>query len=417
LNYFSAVIFIGFAGKLGWGFGLDALWVAAGNLLFIGLFAWLVPGSRIGMMLQNLNAATIPDFFNERFASKCIKAAAAVLTLLFILPFSASVFKGLGYLQGAAFNIAYGAALLMTFLIICLYLVLDGYFAVTPSEYLQTAAMILGICAVVAVLVAQGGGIADVMSAIRTNYAAHVPIIKRPGWLVLISVIFMTSAGTWMMQQMARKSYMSVLTFVFSALIAFAVYFTGAMSHIFFDQLPVSNGLPAYDRVIPEMLVAHLPMAITAVILLLVVSASMTMLSPLIAVSASSAAGLFKENSPWITRLLTALFVLLSFLIAKYNLSIIVTLMSLSWGVIAGSLMAPYLYGLFWKKTTKAGAAAGMATGGMLAIALFYLLGAERSPLAAAVAMIAPFIIVPAVSMFTIPPKQELLNKAFPPEP
>jgi solute:Na+ symporter, SSS family len=112
-------------------------------------------------------------------------------------------------------------------------------------------------------------------------------------------------------------------------------------------------------------------------------------------------------------RFLSAVFIAVSFFIARYDISIIVTLMSLSWGVVAGSFMAPYLYGLYWKRTTLAGAKAGMFTGLLLAIGLFYYLGPANSPIASSIAMIAPFIVVPLVSLFTKPPQQTLIDKAF----
>jgi SSS family solute:Na+ symporter len=110
-----------------------------------------------------------------------------------------------------------------------------------------------------------------------------------------------------------------------------------------------------------------------AVVLLLVLSASMSTLSSLVLVSASSVAidmykghinpNISKENSLAMMRFLSAVFVAISYFIARYDIAIIITLMSLSWGVVAGSFMAPYVYGLYWKGTTRAGAKAGMFTG------------------------------------------------------
>lgn len=432
-TYFSAVIFIGFAGKLGWGFGMNALWIAAGNVVFGALLAWLVLGARTRRMTQNLDVMTMPEFLNERYDAKYIKLAAAAIIFLFLIPYSASVFKGLGYLFEATFHISYDTALIIMILITGIYLVMGGYFAVTLTDFVQGIIMLMGAVVMVGVLVAKGGGFAPVLSAISANYAAHVPPEKQPALLTILSLVFMTSFGTWGMPQMVQKFYAikdesvikkaALVTALFSVVITFSAYFTGAMSHVFFDAVPVVNGKPAFDTIIPQLLVTHLPDALMAVVLLLILSASMSTLASLVMVSASSVAidmykghinpDVSKENSLFMMRFLSAVFVLFSYFIARYDFAIIVTLMSLSWGVVAGSFMAPYFYGLFWKRTTKAGAVAGMVTGGSLAIILFYALGPANSPLASSIAMLAPFIVVPVVSLFTKPLKQELLDAAF----
>jgi SSS family solute:Na+ symporter len=123
--------------------------------------------------------------------------------------------------------------------------------------------------------------------------------------------------------------------------------------------------------------------------------------------------GVSKETSLIMMRFLSAVFVGFSFFIAKYELAIIVTLMSLSWGAIAGAFMAPFLYGLYWKRATAAGIYAGMIAGLSVSVGLFYFWGAAKSPLAASVGMIVPFLIVPLVSWFTSPPPRETVDKAF----
>ncbi|HGJ63944.1 TPA: sodium transporter, partial [bacterium] len=112
-SYFSAVLFIGFAGKLGWGFGLNVLWIALGNAVFGALLAWLVLGRRTRRMTQNLDVMTMPEFLQERFGAKYLKIITTVIIFIFLLPYSASVFKGLGHLFEANFNIPYDYALLL----------------------------------------------------------------------------------------------------------------------------------------------------------------------------------------------------------------------------------------------------------------------------------------------------------------
>ena len=432
-TYFSAVLFIGFAGKLGWSFGLDSLWIAAGNVLFGSLAAWLVLGRRTRRMTHNLDVMTMPEFFNERFGGRYLKMAAAIIIFVFLIPYSASVFKGLGHLFEVNFNISYDLALLIMILITGIYLILGGYFAITLTDFVQGLIMLFGAVIMVAVITGKGGGLINSVATIAQNYPVHVPAAQQPGAITIISLIFMTSFGTWGLPQMVQKFYAikdealvkkaAIVTTLFSIVIVFSAYLTGSMSHVFYDTLPVVGGQPAFDRIVPDMLQKNLPEYLMALILLLVLSASMSTLSSLVLVSSSSIAidlykghvnpKISKENSVLMMRFLSGVFIVVSYFIARYEFAIIVTLMSLSWGVVAGSFMAPYVYGLYWKRTTKTGVAAGMVTGLVTAISLFYILGPANSPLASTIAMLVPFLVVPLVSVNTEPPNRKLINKAF----
>jgi SSS family solute:Na+ symporter len=176
------------------------------------------------------------------------------------------------------------------------------------------------------------------------------------------------------------------------------------------------TGKPDFDRLIPTLLVKTMPSWLMAVILLLVLSASMSTLSSLVMVSASAIAidlAGARARKLLLIRVLSGVFVVVSYLIARYRIDVIVTLMSLSWGCVAGSFMAPFLYGLYWKRTSLAGAVAGLVVGLGLAITLFFVLGSANSPIASTIAMIVPFAVVPLASSFTRPPEAKTLKQAF----
>jgi SSS family solute:Na+ symporter len=120
-----------------------------------------------------------------------------------------------------------------------------------------------------------------------------------------------------------------------------------------------------------------------------------------------------KDKSVAMMRVLSALFVVVSYFISRYQFEVIVNLMSLSWGAVAGAFAAPYLYGLFWKRGTKAAAYAGLFSGLFTEVVLFYGLGAANSPLAASIAILVPFAVFPLVSLATAAPEKALLDKAF----
>lgn len=273
-TYFSAVLFIGFAGKLGWGFGLNALWIVARNVVFGSLFAWIVLVKRTRRMSKNLECMTMPEFLHEWFGGKYIKIASAIIIFVFLLPYSVSVFKGLGHLFEAAFHMPYEYALLVMF---------------------------VWSTAMVCILVQKAGGFFHVVSTLPDVYVQHVPAAKAPGAWLPASLVFMTSFGPWSLPPMAQKFYAikdenmilkaAVVSTIFAFVISFIAYFTGALSHLFYSRLPLTAaGKPAFDQIVPGMLLAHLPSLLMAGILLLVLSASMSTLSSLVLVFASAIA-------------------------------------------------------------------------------------------------------------------------------
>jgi SSS family solute:Na+ symporter len=256
----------------------------------------------------------------------------------------------------------------------------------------------------------------------------------------------MTSFGVWGLPQMTQKFYAikseevipkaTIVTTVFALMIGFAAYFTGASVHVFYEKFDVIREIFTktpinYDSIIPTLLTipGMLPSALLALILLLVLSASMSTLSSLVLVSSSSIAiDLYpsrvdtktgKDRSVAMMRFLSAIFIVISFFISRYPFAIIVYLMSLSWGVVSGSFAAPYILGLYSKKVTKAGAYAGIISGTVTMITLFFVFSniggrfGYQSPLAASISIIVPFGVVLLVSLFTAPPSKEIIDKAF----
>ena len=206
-TYFSAVLFIGFAGKLGWGFGLNSLWVVLGNTVIGTLLAWLVLGRRTRIMTQNLDVMTMPEFMYERYGGKYIKMISAMLIFIFLVPYSASVFKGLGYLFEAYFHVPYDIMLLVMVAVTGIYLILGGYFAIAMTDFIQGFFMIIGAIAMVVILTLKAGGLTQAVTTISQNYVLHVPEAKRPDIITIASLVFMTSFGVWGMPQMVQKFY------------------------------------------------------------------------------------------------------------------------------------------------------------------------------------------------------------------
>lgn len=94
-SYFSSVVFVGYTGQFGWNFGVSATWIGIGNALIGSLLAWVLLGRRTRVMTKHLESATMPDLFAKRYCCPALKTVSSVLIFVFLVPYSASVYKGL----------------------------------------------------------------------------------------------------------------------------------------------------------------------------------------------------------------------------------------------------------------------------------------------------------------------------------
>lgn len=449
-TYFSAVLIIGFAGKVGWGYGLSAVWIAIGNALIGTFLAWKIMGSRTRELSGRLNVLTMPSFLEARYDSPNMRIFASLIIFIFFIPYSASVFMGLSYLFEQIFSIPYVWALIFMTLLTGLYLVLGGYKAVALIDFMLGIIMLAGIILMVKYVVGNDavGGILKGYQSLKAIDPGLVSPVGPPGWVGIISLVLLTSLGTWGMPQMIQKFYgiknqqviprATIVSTIFSLVITGGAYYVGSLSHLFFKSLPVYGGKPSPDLLMPNIINQALPELVAVLILLLVLSASMSTLSGLVLVSSSSVAidlvkgainpDLDEKKTMLLVRVLCVVFVGLSLWLALNPPGIILTLMALSWGTVAGAFLAPYLYGLYGKRTTRAGAWAGMITGLFISLGGYFIIAtapdfispgiiktlqAWGSPFFGTLAMIVPLMVVPLVSWLTPEYSAEHLGKVF----
>lgn len=435
--YFSAVLFIGYAGRTGWGFGISALWVVLGNTYIGSYLAWQVLGKRTREMTTRLKASTMPEFLGIRYKSKNLKIATALIIFIFLIPYSASVYKGLGYLFEQVFGIPNIILLLIIGFFTAFYLVLGGFVASSIADFIQGIIMIIGVVFMLYYVVSHPtvGGFSKALTSLGKIDPRLVRPIGPQGLLSTLSLVILTSLGSWGLPQMVHKFYTirneqsikpaKLVSTGFALLITFGAYFTGIVSRLFFpESIPVFNGVPDPDIIIPQVLLQTLPDVVLGIILILILSASMSTLASLVLASSSAIAldlikGILLPNidSKKLTilmRILCLLFVVFSFLIAILP-NPIMTLAALSWGAVSGSLLAPYLYGLFWDRTTGAGIWAGIFTalGTIVGGAIFTRMDGVLMPIFSAVAIVLPLLVVPLVSLATEAYGQEHLDKIY----
>ena len=458
-SYFSAVVFVGYAGQFGWKYGLSSTWIGVGNALIGSLLAWLILGRRTKLMTQHIESRTMPDFFGTRFASQGLRVVASVIAFVFLIPYTAGVYKGISTLFEMGFGIPYEYCVVIMAVLTAVYVILGGYKATAMNDFIQGLIMLFGIVTVIAVVLhSQGGLVAAVekMAALPADSPAGATAAAGSGGFAtwfgpdpwnLLGVVILTSLGTWGLPQMVGKFYSitdesairrgTVISTVFALIVAGGCYFLGGFGRLFGMPPMLANGRLDFDAIVPSMLVT-LPDAIIALVVLLVLSASMSTLASLVLTSSStmtldliyrdkkSAPGEVMEGSiddevseqierrkVVVMRVLIVFFIVISLMIALNPPTFIAQLMGISWGALAGAFLAPFMLGLYWRGVTTASVWACFAWGVGITV-INMLLGNPINPInCGAIAMVGGFPVVWLVSLLTPKMKRNEVEQIF----
>lgn len=445
-SYFSAVVFVGYAGQFGWKYGIAATWAGIGNALIGSLLAWVVLGRRTRVMTQHLDSATMPQFFERRFHSKALKLAASAIIFIFLIPYTASLYNGLSRLFGMAFDIDYSVCVIVMAVLTGIYVIAGGYMATAINDFIQGIIMIAGIIAVIVAVLNTQGGLTAALSELGKISAPAEGIeagafnsFFGPDPVNLLGVVILTSLGTWGLPQMVQKFYAikseqaikkgTVISTIFALIVAGGCYFLGGFGRLFGDKVDVAK--EGFDAIIPAML-SDLPALLIAVVVILVLSASMSTLSSLVLASSSTLTldfikgtivkKLNEKKQLLIMRLLIVAFILISVILAlvqyKSGVTFIAQLMGVSWGALAGAFLAPFLYSLYWKGVTKPAVWVNFVFSTVIMLANIVVKDwfptLLKSPInAGAFCMLAGLIIVPVVSLLTKKPDKALVDEVF----
>lgn len=447
-SYFSAVIFVGYAGQFGWKFGIASTWIGIGNAVLGSLLAWMVLGRRTRLMTQHLQSSTMPEFFGKRYGSTALKIAASAIVFVFLIPYTASLYNGLSRLFEMAFpGVSYSVCVIVMAILTGIYVIAGGYMATAINDFIQGIIMIVGIIAVIAAVLTQNGGFVEALNglaeiSVEGNAPGAFNSFFGPDPLGLFFVVILTSLGTWGLPQMVQKFYAiksenditkgTIISTVFAVIVAGGCYFLGGFGRLFTDKLtflPSGSIAGGFDAIVPTML-SGLPDILIAVVIVLVLSASMSTLSSLVLTSSSTLTldllkghvvkDMSEKKQLFIMRVLIVVFIAISAYIAlnKDKLSAIADMMGISWGALAGAFLAPFMYGLYWKKTTKEAVwvsfifGAGIMVLNMLMRSSFPTI--LQSPInCGVIAMLGGLVIVPIVSIITKKPDKALTDEMF----
>ena len=452
-SYFSAVVFVGYAGQFGWKYGLSSAWIGIGNAVIGSLLAWLILGRRTKLMTQHIESRTMPDFFGTRFNDQGLRVTASVIAFVFLIPYTAGVYKGISTLFEMGFGIPYEYCVIIMAALTAVYVILGGYKATAMNDFIQGVIMLFGIIAVIAAVLASQGGLTEAVHKLAELPAddpaqgtgVFASLFGPDPW-GLLGVVILTSLGTMGLPQMVGKFYSitdesaikrgTIISTIFAFIVAGGCYFLGGFGRLYEPQM-LADGKIAFDSIVPAMLVKLSP-ALIALVVLLVLSASMSTLASLVLTSSStmtldliyrdkkSLPGEVEEGSiddivaekierrkVVVMRVLIMFFIAISLLIALNPPTFIAQLMGISWGALAGAFLAPFMLGLYWRGVTTASVWACFVWGVGLTV-VNMVAGNPINPInCGAIAMLGGFPVVWLVSLLTPKMPRDIVAHMF----
>ena len=454
-SYFSAVVFVGYAGQFGWKYGLSSSWIGVGNAIIGSLLAWIILGRRTKLMTQHIESRTMPDFFGTRFKSQGLRVTASVIAFVFLIPYTAGVYSGISKLFDMGFHIPYEYCIILMGIFTAVYVILGGYKATAMNDFIQGIVMLFGIVAVIVVVLSTQGGLVEAFNKMKeavptahdlgADPATSLYANFQPGdfasWfgpnaMSLLGVVVLTSLGTMGLPQMVGKFYSitdesairrgTIISTIFAFVVAGGCYFLGGFGRLFGE--PAWNEVRhsyKFDDIIPTMLDQAVNSdLLIGLVMVLVLSASMSTLASLVLTSSStmtldliyrdkkSVAGEVEDGAiddvvaekverrkVVIMRVLIIFFIAISVLIALNPPTFIAQLMGISWGALAGAFLAPFMLGLYWRGVTTASVWACFIWGVGITV-VNMLLGNPINPInCGAIAMLGGFPVVLIVSL------------------
>ena len=453
-SYFSAVVFVGYAGQFGWKYGLSSTWIGIGNAIIGSLLAWIILGRRTKLMTQHIESRTMPDFFGTRFSDQGLRVTASVIAFVFLIPYTAGVYKGISTLFEMGFGIPYEYCVIIMAILTAIYVILGGYKATAMNDFIQGIIMLFGIIAIIAAVLNQQGGLTMAVDKLAQIPADGTPAVNGgfatlfgPDPWNLLGVVILTSLGTWGLPQMVGKFYSitdedairrgTIISTIFALIVAGGCYFLGGFGRLFGTPPTLPNGKLAFDSIVPSMLTT-LPDVLIALVVLLVLSASMSTLASLVLTSSStmtldliyrdkkSLPGEVEEGAiddmvsehierrkVVVMRVLIVFFIVISLMIALNPPTFIAQLMGISWGALAGAFLAPFMLGLYWRGVTTASVWACFAWGVGITV-VNMLVGNPINPInCGAIAMLGGFPVVWIVSIVTPKMNKQTVDSIF----
>lgn len=428
----------------------DAGWTALG--LAIGTYInWLIVAKRIRRYSHKAgNAITIPDFFSNRFRddSHMLMCISALFIVIFFVPYTASGFAACGKLFNSLFGIDYMVAMTISAVVIVGYTALGGFLAASTTDFIQSMVMTLAIfvvlgfgvysCGGVDVVLANAQELPGYLSMVKTHQAATntagnyglLTIVSTMAWglgyfgMPHILLRFMAIEEE---KKLTLSRRIATVWVVISLAVAIIIGIVGySLSKV--GVVPVLEGsqsetliVKIADAISKNGVLAAL---VAGVILAGILAATMsTADSQLLAASSSVSENLIRkvlrlnisEKAGMLTARATVVVIaVIAVFIARNPDSSVFNIVSFAWAGFGAAFGPVILFSLFWRRANKAGALAGMVTGGAMVFIWKFLvrpLGGVWDIYELLPAFVVACIVIVVVSLITAPPSEEITKE------
>jgi SSS family solute:Na+ symporter len=426
-TFISAVALIGFSG-ISSVFGHSILWLAFLNIGIGILIAFVFYGFRTRKMGLSLNAVTLPELLGNRFNSSKLQASSGLIIAVFMVFYTTAVFLAISTLFQETFGIPYWICVVVFTIVVGIYLLIGGLYAVMWTHAIQGILMLTGMLILTIGVYVMLGGIGpahEVTAALTPNMLSSIgspaatsapngltsmPPVGSAPFMLLLTLVFGVGIGVLAQPQLivrylsakSEKALRRAIPYggIFILLMTFTAFSVGPLcnelmvnapkynsaltdSLMYPTKIVAGNAIPNPDAVVPLIINNFFPTWFIILFLFAVLAAAMSTASALFHTAGASIGrdvcekGLMKgcseKKSLKITRMATLIIVGATLIISLNPPAVVAILTSFFFGLMACTFLAPYTLTLYWKKISRAGAWAGML-GGFIFTMLWYIL-------------------------------------------
>ncbi|RAP53937.1 MAG: sodium:solute symporter [Methanosphaera sp. rholeuAM130] len=407
-TFISTAAIVGFGGLAGTN-GMGILWLVFLNIA-VGIFlAFIFFGKPTRAIGKYLNAMTFPEFLSKRFNSKFIQYFSGLLIFCAMPVYAASVLIGAARFLETTLSVEFQIAIIILAVIIGFYVIFGGLKGVMYTDSVQGIIMFLGMLVLLVSIYWMLGGITNAHTALSnmaplfpasakatgaTGWTTFPKVGSQFWWNLVTSIILGVGVGAIAQPQLAVR-FMTVSSnkelnravlvggiFIFVA--TFSAYVVGALSNVYFYQTTGQIAIQAaggnVDKIIPTFISSAMPQWFTYIFTLTLLCAAMSTLSTQFHAQGSaighdvySATQKDKKESMSMTRVGILIGIIIAVILAFIlPAGVVAQGTTIFFGICAAAFMPVYICALFWKRTTKQGAIAGIVSGTI--ISLFCLL-------------------------------------------
>ena len=411
-TFISTAAIVGFGGTAGV-YGMGLLWLTFLNIL-VGIFiAFVFFGKRTRKMGHNLGALTFPEFLSKRFDSRFIQYFSGLVIFFGMTLYASVVLIGMARFAETTLSIDYNIALVVLAVIVALYVIFGGIRGVMYTDALQGTIMFVGMFILLVATYWMLGGVTDANQALtnlvnvvpaKATAAAtatgftgwtSMPALGSPFWWTLVSTLILGVGIGVLSQPQLVVRFMTVksnrelnravlIGGIFILLMTGTAFIVGALSNVYFFEtagklaMQVVNGNA--DSIIPAFITAAMPLWFAYLFMITLLSAAMSTLSAQVHTQGTALGRDIYETltnkksgaSVMIARMGIAIAMIIAVIMGFILPANIIAVGTSMWfSITAAAFLSMYVFALFWKGCTKAGAISGLVVGTL--ISLFWL--------------------------------------------